>query len=702
MLLHHCVKNHFILFIFVILFQSLFAQSGKDGSKTITTSNVIFNRYDRLDANASAGSTSITVSNINNLYASAISGTSNNPYATDALASGDLLMIIKMQGATISTTNDATYGSITAYNNTGVYELAEVQSVSGNTITLKTSLTNTFTIGGTERVQVIRIPRLSSLTITSSGILTAPAWSSSYTGGVIALEVNSDAVINGTISANGIGFRGGVFNSVTYSNLNSTYSNYVDLDDRYGGEKGESIAGHQVDYDALNGRYGRGAPANGGGGGNSHNSGGGGGANAGDVATWKGTGNPDTSTSSWKTAWDLESANFATSSSSGGGRGGYSYSLDNENALSKGPNNNAWRGDDRKNIGGLGGRPLTYSSSTLFMGGGGGAGDGNQSSGSSGANGGGIIYLSVAGSLSGNGNINANGADADNSTNDHKDALGGGGGGGAIRLNIQGTTTGISLNVNGGKGGTQNLSGSTETEGPGGGGGGGYIAVTGIPSISMNIEGGANGTTTAPSLTEFLPNGATSGGTAIKKTGETYVPIQNSVLPVTFDCFNFKTLPEDRLQINWKVYDEVNVRYYNIEESQNKASWRAVYTAWVSPNTGSSKEYTASFAQPKTATYYRIKSIDYDGSTKFSCIKTFKTDASKNITIAQSGHRIYIYHREQLVVLKLYNMLGQEVRISVEGGVAQSSFDINVLKSGMYILKVKAGNEKVAHKLLKQ
>jgi len=257
---------------------SAFSQSGKDGSEIITSINVIFNRYDNLNTTANSGATTITINNMANLSASAIAGSANNPYATNALSAGDLLMIIKMQGASVNTasTTSSAYGNITAYNNTGVYELTMVQSISGNTITLYSALINSFTISATHRVQVVRIPRLSSLTVNSGARLTGQAWSSSYSGGIVALEVSGNATINGTITANGIGFRGG---EVHGSTQNLSVTTYASANTNDGAIKGEGIAGYKTDLGTT--YYGRGAPANGGGGGTQHNAGGGGGSNAG-------------------------------------------------------------------------------------------------------------------------------------------------------------------------------------------------------------------------------------------------------------------------------------------------------------------------------------------------------------------------------------------------------------------------------------
>lgn len=77
-----------LIFICLFLCCNVFSQTGKDGAEIISSANVIFNRYERLASTAAAGDFSITVNNIDNLSASAISGVANNPYATNALTTG--------------------------------------------------------------------------------------------------------------------------------------------------------------------------------------------------------------------------------------------------------------------------------------------------------------------------------------------------------------------------------------------------------------------------------------------------------------------------------------------------------------------------------------------------------------------------------------------------------------------------------------
>ncbi len=511
----------------IFLFSSLsgLAQRGKDGARTISSANTIVNEYTTLSANASAGATSINV---------AASGLNANNRFSATLAPGDLVLIIQLQGASIDATpdgagisslpNSPVWGAVTNYNNCGNNELREVASVpNATTITFTCGLEHNYTASG--RTQVVRIPRYTTLTVNSGGVLTGQAWDGS-TGGVVSVETELSTVLNsgGQISANALGFRGG-----TNSDNVTTYGAgfYAAPNNIEGAEKGESIAGNWSDYDLFDGRYCMGAPANGGGGATSHNAGGGGGANGGVPANWTGTGNPDISQPGYITAWNLESPGFANSTSSGGGRGGYTFSDANQNPTTTAPGNAAWSADFRRVRGGLGGRPLDYSTGRIFMGGGGGAGEQNDGDGGNGGRGGGIIYLISHGTVSGAGTVTANGQNGFNSDNSSPpitgysgiDGAGGAGGGGAILVKSSGTISGISITANGGNGGNQNFARGTfasplyyPSYGPGGGGGGGYIAISN-GTVTRTANGGANGTTNSTGFTGFPSNGATSGGT---------------------------------------------------------------------------------------------------------------------------------------------------------------------------------------------
>lgn len=677
--------------------QKAFAQAGKDGAEIISTSGVVFNRYDVLSASIVAGSNTAVVSNIANLAGGAAGA--NNPYATSALGYGDLIMIIKMQGAGINTTNTSSYGSVTSLNGVGTYELAVVRGITGNTITICNTFANSYTVSSTERVQVIRVPRLTDLTVNSGASLTANAWTGS-TGGIVAVEVNGNAVVDGSVTTTALGYRGGALDNNASLPGNPNYVSTASTD---GGEKGEGIAGHQTDYDALGGRYNRGAPANGGGGGNAHNGGGGGGANAGSIGLWNGNGNPDNSGAGWSTAWNQEAASFSSNTSSGGGRGGYTYGSNNADATTTPPGNTGWGGDNRQNFGGIGGRPLTYSANTLFMGGGGGAGDANNSSGGAGGNGGGIIYLLVTGNLSGTGSITANGANGGNSTATFNDAPGGGGGGGAIRLNVQGTISSITVNANGGNGGSQPIT-SAESEGPGGGGAGGFVSVPGTPAITVTVTGGNNGTTNSSSLTEFTPNGATKGDAGTYLTGQAFVaapPLACFPLPLNFVSFT-ATWQDNKVLVNWSTADEINVDHFEVQVSSNQQQWITVIQK-PALNRSSLIQYNCLIDALSALFYVRIKSVDAGGSYQYSSIRVVRVQLSP-VTLSVNGNTLQLNQLPFNVrEMKVYGSNGQLYKKQALTPVANSvSFDIGSLPEGVYYLQLQTDSETQGLKFIKR
>ncbi len=557
------IAKNLLLLAVVLLYSILsYSQRGKDGSYTSSTANFVLNSATYLTANATINSTSITV-NSNSLTGGFFAG---------ALAQGDLILIMQMQGATMDIDPITSiplasggwgghytvaasvgpgpdwhlsadiWGQVTNYNQAGKFEQVEVLSVSGtNTINLQCPLKNNYTSAG--HVQVIRVPRFQNLTINTGASLVPAAWNGN-TGGVVAVEVSGNLVLNGTgkISATGLGFRGGVADNQGGASTGGVSTGAAaagtGIGDTYlasdqgvnGARKGEGIGGYTTEYAALYSVYGRSGAANGGGGAGYQNAGGGGGSNIG-TAPYTGKGNPNPTYASY---WNLELAGFGASTSSGGGRGGYTLSTSDQNEAIVGPNNTLWGSGYRKPEGGYGGHTLAYDNTRIFMGGGGGAGDQDNLQGGSGGAGGGVTFLTVYGTISGTGSIESNGADGLKSnptsatpgigTKKGTDGAGGAGAGGSIYIqNISAIPSTITLTAKGGKGGDNaitlgtGITTCTEANGPGGGGAGGAIALTsGTPT--QVVTGGANGVVTVSGVSTSSPianfpmNGATVGG----------------------------------------------------------------------------------------------------------------------------------------------------------------------------------------------
>jgi uncharacterized repeat protein (TIGR01451 family) len=477
------------------------ATPGKDGAGGTLTG--IVNAYYPPTAGeaVAAGATSVII------------GPANAGGAQTPIAIGDLLLIIQMQAATINSTNSSSYGDgkpgdpatgSTSLGGSGDFEFVTATNaipVTGGTLQfigsgptgglLNSYVSTAVTLAQPQQTfQVIRVPQYSSATFSST---LAPLGWTGTVGGVLAIDVSSQLTLNGTVSANTLGFRGGAGRKLGGAGAVSPYrdTDYVTSPAtvNLNGSKGEGIAGSpryiapltittaSVPTDTTGGApadtlpggsYARGAPGNAGGGGtdggpptNNENSGGGAGGNGGS-----------------------------------GGFGGYGWStftvLHSTN-------------------GGFGGAAFPASTSALVLGGSGGAGTSNDGTYyvsaaingngngifSSGAAGGGIVIIH-AGSITGTGTISANGQ---TSVSTLQDSTGGGGAGGSIEVfSNSGPLSGLTLSANGGNAGnawpnTAPAAFSGNRHGPGGGGGGGVVFTSAAPA-GVSVTGGSNGFTT--------------------------------------------------------------------------------------------------------------------------------------------------------------------------------------------------------------
>ncbi|MCS6916909.1 MAG: gliding motility-associated C-terminal domain-containing protein [Chitinophagales bacterium] len=364
---------------------------------------------------------------------------------------GDYVLLIQMQGADINTTNNASFGDITAYNQAGNFEFGKVASVSGSIVELTQPLIHSYQTGSS--VQLIRVPAYCRATVVDT--LTCKPWDGS-TGGVLAVICYGALELQSVVNVSGKGFRSGPTCVGGWGCGNTNY--YLNNVTCNGGKKGEGI--YLITSNAYTG--GRGKIANGGGGGNPGNCGGGGGANYG-----------------------------------AGGLGGYEYNL------------------CFNTIQGIGGQALDYTLGKIFMGGAGGTGfNDNMQTQFAGGNGGGIVML-ICDSLIGNGyGIYARGNSVNGVTNDES-AGGGGAGGvvcldaaeviGSVTVSVQG----------GKGGDTYNNIFVGQCHGPGGGGGGGviWLSSSSMPTgITAELNGGAPGLVLNPLSTCYNTSwGATAG-----------------------------------------------------------------------------------------------------------------------------------------------------------------------------------------------
>lgn len=562
--------------------------------------------------------------------------------STTGLSLFDYVMIIQMKGAVVNTSNTSSFGTVTAYNDAGNYEINVICGIEPTRVYMLNKLSKTYDpVNGD--VQIVRIPSYNDAIVTS--ILKAQSWDPvSGTGGVLAAMVLGTLTMQSDITATDDGYQGGAFKL-----LNGACSNFFFYTDYFyntnaitngGSYKGEGISDMGVNYSG-----GRGPIANGGGGGNDHNNGGAGGGNL-----------------------------------AAGGNGG-------KNASSIGC---------RGIFPGFGSLALSNAGNKIYMGGGGGTGHANNGGTTGGANGGGIVYIKAT-DVIGNGNsISANGSKGSSSIGD---GASGAGGGGTIILDVTTYTGAVNVEAKGGSGGDEdNLNIAGRCYGTGGGGGGGVIFYTGsIPGSSTNSAvGGPAGLSSNgnPSSCNGA-TGATAGAdgsvnasytVSVSNTPETFC---NILLSSKYIALTVSKNNNDNAVLNWKLQGIESVNYFTIEKSTDGLVWKELGKINFQTNL---IHYL--YTDPMTNTSgkcYRIKAMLSYGVKYYSNVTCANFTGSKNWLLIGNPVRDFLYINGlplQPVHIELYDASGKIIQ-QYNKTVFTLPLQLNVSKisKGIYYLR---------------
>jgi hypothetical protein len=190
-------------------------------------------------------------------------------------------------------------------------------------------------------------------------------------------------------------------------------------------------------------------------------------------------------------------------------------------------------------------------------------------------------------------------------------------------------------------------------------------------------------------------------------TGATYASFDNfsiggetgaGPLPVSFIGIAGVKVNEG-IMVRWDVGGETDVKEYQLEKSTDGSSFATVGT--VAANNKTVYSFTdRNIKLP--ALFYRVKSVDLNGTVKYSGIVRMRGDNSysNKLSVYPSPARteITVQHSklEQNAVLTIATMDGRVIRsVTPARGASNTMVNISALQSGMYILRIENGNGKV-------
>lgn len=179
------------------------------------------------------------------------------------------------------------------------------------------------------------------------------------------------------------------------------------------------------------------------------------------------------------------------------------------------------------------------------------------------------------------------------------------------------------------------------------------------------------------------------------------------VLPIELLYFTGKLMNEKTI-LNWETVFEENVNGFEIERSNDTKEWKKL--GFITAN-NSASNYEFWDNQPLNGVnYYRLKSLDLDGTYEYSNIVIITLDRKENIIgdvspnpISRGNEFILPVNiiQDMDVKIQITNQLGQIIFLedkNISKGINELSFDTDHYSNGFYTIQITLDNEQEVRK----
>lgn len=183
-------------------------------------------------------------------------------------------------------------------------------------------------------------------------------------------------------------------------------------------------------------------------------------------------------------------------------------------------------------------------------------------------------------------------------------------------------------------------------------------------------------------------------------------------LPVELSAFS-AAIVNNGIKLSWRTETEVNNYGFDVERKSSTGSWEKLNFVSGNGNSNSPKDYSYTDNNIKSGKYsYRLKQIDNNGVCSYSKVVDVDLNRKLEYTLSQnypnpfnpSTTISFSLPNAGTVKLTVYNLLGQEIKILVNGfkesGTHSYNFDAKDLNSGIYIYKLETANFTQTRKMM--
>jgi hypothetical protein len=174
-----------------------------------------------------------------------------------------------------------------------------------------------------------------------------------------------------------------------------------------------------------------------------------------------------------------------------------------------------------------------------------------------------------------------------------------------------------------------------------------------------------------------------------------------STLPVSLISFEAELI-DDYVELSWTTASEINNDYFMVQRSIDNKNYEDIDKVAGNGNSNIIVDYNSyDMNLPQGIIYYRLKQVDYDGTTDYSDVVVIRNQPEVYVHIFPnpSDGNINIETINAIDVI-IYTITGQQVENYYFEANSVNAIDISDQPKGVYMLTYYSNNERIIKKLI--
>jgi hypothetical protein len=168
----------------------------------------------------------------------------------------------------------------------------------------------------------------------------------------------------------------------------------------------------------------------------------------------------------------------------------------------------------------------------------------------------------------------------------------------------------------------------------------------------------------------------------------------SNILPVSLVDFSAELINSE-VRLSWTTAAEINSDYFEVERSSDAHEWQVVASVRGQGLSVTRTEYSANDEDPaEGVNYYRLKSVDLDGTFEYSNLVAVDLRMADLIVVAPNpASDVLKVSRPGLLPdrISITSAIGQQFALKITGTKDKLLLDVSTLPEGYYFLRVSGG-----------